>query len=827
MKRIIAILAALLTLTGCAEGQKEEIKKQYYLNLETDGGSQNRVWVVSPTNRELYEQESEVTIQAEAGEDFTFAGWSDSIGKSVSTNNPYTFTITGNTILTGKFTRNPKYYTISWAVEGDAANSITATPAEQSTDNSITVLEQTEVTLTAIPAAGYSFREWSDSQGRALSGDRVYRFNATADVSFKALFTRDPVYYTLGWTIEGGEGNKIALSPSTSNATENSDKYLENTEITMTAYPAKDYNFDRWRTQSGETASTESPFSFKITSDTTFVAAFVSKNYKVKWAADQGGSVEVTKEGTIITECPDCYEGTELIFTAWPNDGYLFERWKDERGTTVSTDNPYRVTVTSDLNLTAVFKEDQIDPQTLAFPTAEGYGRYATGGRGGKVVEVTTLDDDGTDALAGSFRWALKQHKGSPITIVFGVSGTIDLKGNAVRSQRNDITIAGQTAPGDGICFKGGCLNFGGSRNLIVRHIRSRIGLLEPGDEFLAGASFNIENGGNFIIDHCSFTWSAEESVDFYDDDLVTAQWCIMGEGLYDAGHGKGSRGYGPVLGGKTSTYHHNLISNTVSRSPRFGATTKNDKVMMIDYVNNVHYNWGKKTAFYGGDNRQGDAGEFKLNHMNNYFKPGPAYTPNNCIFLGASWHEDTGTSYGRWHLEGNYMYDDDWDYSAMNADNYLGFDVEKYEENGVTKDQLISDYMPVPYPINMETAESAYQSVLERVGARPLDTVDARLIEETRTRTVTYHGCFNNNRLTGIIDKPSDAGGYPELKTYNQTTDSDGDGIPDFWENANSMDPNNADDGNKLSRRGYTYLEVYLNGLCGEQIGGFRYPTK
>ena len=165
-----------------------------------------------------------------------------------------------------------------------------------------------------------------------------------------------------------------------------------------------------------------------------------------------------------------------------------------------------------------------------AFPTAEGFGKWATGGRGGKVVTVTNLEDDAAGSIEGSFRWALKQYPGEPLTVVFNVSGIIDFKGHDLRSNRSNVTIAGQTAPGDGICFKGGCLNFGGSRNLIIRHIRSRLGLLNETD-FIEGASINIENGGNFIIDHCSFSWSAEEVVNVYDNDNTTIQWCVISEG--------------------------------------------------------------------------------------------------------------------------------------------------------------------------------------------------------------------------------------------------------------------------------------------------------
>ena len=472
--------------------------------------------------------------------------------------------------------------------------------------------------------------------------------------------------------------------------------------------------------------------------------------------------------------------------------------------------------------------------QTPAFPTAEGYGMYATGGRGGEVVEVTNLLDDPDNPPEGSFRWALKQHKGKPITVVFRVSGTIDLKGNELRNNRSDITIAGQTAPGDGICFKNGTINLGGSRNLIIRHIRSRVGTLNdntydptqvPGtDNFIAGACLNIENGGNFIVDHCTFSWSAEENVGFYDNDHTTVQWCMFNEGLYDAGHGKGARSFGAVLGGKTATYHHNLLAHNYNRSPRFGATTKNDVVMLLDFVNNVNYNWGKQNSCYGGDNRQGDAGLFQLNFVNNYYKPGPARDgTQKSYFIGASYcnpdQGSQGKSYGKWHLSGNYI--EGTANSAFNTDNYKGFDISAYTEAvaGLKLADMKSDHIEVEYPVRTETAAQAFESVLAGAGAFPRDTLDRRIVKEVRTGTAECYGTLNKGRTKGIINKGSDAGGWPELKTYNEITDNDHDGMDDAWETAHGFDPTNAADRNYVLPSGYTALEAYLCHLVGEEI--------
>jgi pectate lyase len=463
--------------------------------------------------------------------------------------------------------------------------------------------------------------------------------------------------------------------------------------------------------------------------------------------------------------------------------------------------------------------------QTPAFPTAEGYGKWATGGRGGKVVEVTTLEDDVVGNLVGSFRWALKQHSGQPITIVFRVSGTIDLKGVAIRSKRNNITIAGQTAPGDGICIKGANVNLGGSYNIIVRHIRFRVGSNADGT-YIPGAPFNLENGGNFILDHCSFSWSAEEALGMYDDLNQTVQWCMFTEGLYAAGHPKGSRAYGPVVGGVNTSFHHNLIAHTVSRSPRFGCSDAIDNHQFIDFVNNVNYNWGKATACYGGENERNKWGSSRINIQNNYYKPGPAYDGTKKSWITcASWSTLVGTDslyFTKYFLSGNIM--EGSANTAINTNNHNGLDISAYVE-AVTAYKVLLRHLisntpfVVNEPVAMESAQDAYNSVLSKAGAFPRDTVDRRIIREVREGVATHNGSFNNWRLTGIIDNPSQCGGYPILNTYNTITDNDQDGMDDAWEIANGLNPTDREDGNKITLSGYTALEVYLNGLIGENI--------
>ena len=466
---------------------------------------------------------------------------------------------------------------------------------------------------------------------------------------------------------------------------------------------------------------------------------------------------------------------------------------------------------------------------TPAFPTAEGYGMYATGGRGGRVVEVTSLLDDASGSTQGSLRWALKQYSSEPLTIVFRVSGIINLVADLRSSRTAGTTWAGQTAPGDGICIRGAKVNLGGSTNLIIRHLRFRIGL--KGDTaFAAGGSIGIENANNFIIDHCTFGWSGEENMTIYDNNNTTIQWCILHEGLYASGHAKGARSYGSQWGGQTATYHHNLLAHNVSRTPRFNGARSNDRNVLMEYVNNVNYNWGKQNSAYGGDIENLT---HRVNFINNYYKPGPARPgTSQSYFVQSSYNSVQGsTKIAYWYMNGNIM--EGSANSEITADNALGVDAGAYPST-VRSSLVVSTPFEVPYPVKAETAIEAYNSVIKGAGAFPRDTVDRRIINEVKNGTASGKGTnqtylnsdgktYSNNpyynQQKGIIDKPSAVGGYPEYNTYNTITDNDHDGMDDAWETVKGLNPNNADDRNTLSTSGYTALEVYLNSLVGENI--------
>jgi len=444
-----------------------------------------------------------------------------------------------------------------------------------------------------------------------------------------------------------------------------------------------------------------------------------------------------------------------------------------------------------------------------AFPGAEGFGQNASGGRGGKVVEVTTLADANPNPPVGSLRWALQQYPGQPITVVFRVSGLIELK-DELRVKRDNYTLAGHTAPGDGICIMGNKVNLGGSKNLIIRHLRFRVGTMNNNPD--GKGSIGIENASNFIIDHCTFGWSGEENMTIYDNDMTTIQWSIIHEGLYLSGHNKGNRGYGTQWGGERATYHHNLLAHNNTRSPRFNGARSNDKNVLIDYVNNVNYNWGGQNSCYGGDIQNET---HKVNFVNNYYKPGPARPGTSASnFIRASFHNNQSTSgaIAQWYMNGNYI--EGTANTAKNSDNYLGLNADEYTSKGIDASKLkASSKFTVPYPVTTETAQAAYNSVLAGAGAFPRDAVDSRIVQEVKTGTASGSGTFGDKK--GIIDDPNAVGGYPTYKSLKAPTDSDGDGIPDDWEIANGLNPNDSSDGTKTTLANtYTNLEVYLYDL-------------
>ena len=471
-----------------------------------------------------------------------------------------------------------------------------------------------------------------------------------------------------------------------------------------------------------------------------------------------------------------------------------------------------------------------------AFPTAEGFGKYTTGGRGGRVVKVTSLADDGSE---GTLRWAFEQYKNEPITILFTVNGDITLNGE-LRVNRSNWTLAGQSAPGQGIVITHHKVNFGGSTNFIVRNVRFRVGQKNTAGDIIPENAVGAENCANFIFDHCSFGWSVEENMNTADSHFLTVQHSMIHEGLFDAGHSKGARGYGCQWGGSPATYHHNLLAHNNSRSPRFNGARGEDFVVFMEYINNVNYNYGKLNC-YGGENSadianyNGLNSAHELNFIGNYYKPGPHSDKTKVTFIGASDKRDGATSWApaKYYLEGNVAEGfplataNNW--TAMSSDGWT-LDEIRSDERIVTKTPWykwtaagnLGQYVPEEYMIfDYQDAYEAFNTVVDHAGTINRDQVESRVAEDVRSGKATYGGSLG--KKSGILDTPADAEGYFAYPTdYTVPTDTDGDGMPDEWEKAHGLDPQTADN-NLMNAEGYTALEAYLNSIMGElTVDGF-----
>lgn len=411
--------------------------------------------------------------------------------------------------------------------------------------------------------------------------------------------------------------------------------------------------------------------------------------------------------------------------------------------------------------------------QQLAFPTAEGFGRYASGGRGGLVYTVTNLDDDGE----GSLRKGIV--KRGPRIIIFAVSGTIALE-SSLDINRGDLTIAGQTAPGEGITIKGYPVSVKAD-NVIIRYLRFRLGDSNAVvDDALKGR--DIEN---VIIDHCSISWATDENTSFYDTRNFTFQWNIISEALNSSVHNKGDHGYGGIWGGVNASFHHNLIANNNSRNSRFSgsATTANSENEFVDFRNNVIFNWGDN-SIYGGE-----GGTYNV--INNYFKPGPATSSSKKERILEPYEP-----YGKFYLEGNVVEGSE----KVTANNWDG---------GVQIDdpEAARRQEPVGIENNVRTqdARTAYELVLQKAGASlKRDAVDIRVVDGVRAGTAQYKN--------GIIDSQNNVGGWPELMKGEPLKDSDEDGMPDSWEEENCLDSLVNNSGEHSLDPNYSNIEVYLN---------------
>ena len=449
---------------------------------------------------------------------------------------------------------------------------------------------------------------------------------------------------------------------------------------------------------------------------------------------------------------------------------------------------------------------DEPEPITpvLAFPGAEGGGSLTNGGRGGVVIHVTTLEDsrdkETGQPTVGTLRRAVQMD--GTRTIVFDVSVTIQLSKQLDITSGN-VTIAGQTAPGDGICIAGYPVVVKAS-NVIIRFMRFRMG----DQNKVEGDALSINDHKNIIIDHCSFSWSTDECVSCYGNTDFTLQYCFITESLRRSVHVKGNHGYGGIWGGTNATFHHNLLAHHDSRNPRFDHSYVNNKCFgPVDYVNNVVYNWGGNST-YGGE---GYDQARKINMVNNYYKYGPATGSSKRSRLvdptvSCEYCSNGHTLIpGKFYLSGNYMFGSE----EVTKDNWQG---ATQKGNSVKADSRHIDNLTAI--AKEQSAEAAYETVLSKAGCSlHRDAIDARIVNEVRKGTYTYNG--SNGSTNGLIDSPDDVGGYPKLNSTAAPKDTDRDGMPDDWEDANGLDKNNSADSKLYSlNKEYTNLEVYLNSL-------------
>jgi pectate lyase len=440
-----------------------------------------------------------------------------------------------------------------------------------------------------------------------------------------------------------------------------------------------------------------------------------------------------------------------------------------------------------------------------AFPGAEGAGAFTRGGRGGKVFEVTNLKDGGP----GSLRAAVEAQ--GPRIVIFRVSGVVTLE-KLLTISNPYLTVAGQTSPGDGICIRGQTTEIN-THDVVLRHLRFRRGNIKDRNDALGGYPV-----GNIIVDHCSTSWGLDENLSLYrymkkiprapdkkmPAENITIQWCISSEALDLNNHA-----FGATWGGRNCSFHHNLFACNTGRNPSIGWGDH------FDFRNNVLFNWRHRTVD-GGD------ASSMVNIVANYYKPGPAVNDGAaryriCRPQHLDMHSEAQRD-GKWYVADNVVVGN----PKVTADNWDGgVQFDDVESKAQIKGLIAKVRAVAPAPaaaITQQTAEQAYELVLAEAGATlpRRDPVDRRIINIVRTGKPTYGN--------GIIDIPSDVGGWPEYKSAPAPTDSDHDGMPDKWEERFGLKSNEPADGAEdADRDGYTNVEEWLNGTDPTEYVDYR----
>ena len=561
-------------------------------------------------------------------------------------------------------------------------------------------------------------------------------------------------------------------------------------------------------------------------------------NWKIAKGTTEAGTGKTSNRNVKVENLE---KGTTYKFSVQSVADGQVSAWVSVEATTAGESDPGTVdpgTNPVDEDLTANYAkflvpEAEEDGEARAFPGAEGGGMWATGGRGGKVLHVTTLEDGNTE---GTLRWACTQNY--PRIIVFDVAGTIALK-SQLQINKDNCTIAGQTAPGDGICLKNYTFRINAS-NVIVRFIRCRMGDEEKTeDDAIQVMSHDDDKFGNIIIDHCSVSWCTDECASFYGMKDFTFSWNIVSESLRNSVHGKGSHGYGGIWGGNNASYHHNLLAHHDSRNPRLDHDYVSTQKGPVTVLNNVIYNWSGDST-YGGESINNTNTYRQYNLVNNYYKPGPATGNKHIWFLHpttkcSNCSDPNKTSFpagsvivpGHFYMTGNYMNG----YNALTSDNWSTLGYDNNANSSIISTIKATSAFAVDTQISVQSAVDGFDAVLNYAGASfSRDAIDARIADETKNGKYTYTG--SNGSKNGLIDTQTDVNdgtwvnGWPVYAATDDemdlVRDSDSDGMPNWFEEEFGLGKSDASDAGKYTldpKKRYTNLEMYLHYLVKDIV--------
>lgn len=550
-------------------------------------------------------------------------------------------------------------------------------------------------------------------------------------------------------------------------------------------------------------------------------------NWKIAKGTTEAGTGKTSNRNVKVENLE---KGTTYKFSVQSVADGQVSAWVSVEATTAGESDPGTVdpgTDPVDEDLTASYAkflvpEAEEDGEARAFPGAEGGGMWATGGRSGKIYHVTSLSDNGSEQ--GTLRYGIEKAE-RPLTIVFDVAGIIELN-SLLNIKKGDLTIAGQSAPGDGICLKNYTFRISAG-NVIVRFIRCRMGD-EKKTEDDALQILNRDNPyEKIIVDHCSISWCTDECASFYGMKDFTFSWNYVTESLRNSVHEKGAHGYGGIWGGENASYHHNLLAHHDSRNPRIDHDYVSKQKGPVSIYNNVVYNWSGNTC-YGGESSSNNGQDYrKYNFYNNYYKPGPA-TPSSHIWLlqpTTSCSNCGGTILpGHFYMDGNVMHGK----TDVTSDNWKA---GKSSPTGVyiaaSEVSKIKETAPYTWGVSgsVHSAQDAFNAVLDYAGASfSRDAIDTRIADETKNGKYTYTG--SNGSKNGLIDTQGDVGGWPEYVATDDemdlVRDSDSDGMPNWFEDEFGLGKSDASDAGKYSldpKKRYTNLEMYLHYLVKDIV--------